>query len=258
MRTYLVTGAASGIGQATSELLKERGNNVVTTDLQDADIVADLSTVAGREHLISEAGRLAPGGLDGVIAVAGLPLPIPTTVAVNFFGMVATLEGLRPLLENSPAPRAVGVSSMASLWPSDETLVKHQLAGEEDLALQRAADLAKSETGGQLIYSSTKVAFSRWLRRASILPEWAGAEIPLNAIGPGTVVSGFTRETLSTEEGRQLLEQMVPMPLGGPAEAVVCAYLLAWLASAENTHVTGQVVFIDGGNDATLRGDSTW
>lgn len=258
MRTYLVTGAASGIGKATAELLRARGERVIGADLRDTDIIADLGTAEGRAHLAAETERLSGGALDGIIAVAGLPMPSPATVSVNYFGMVATFEALRALLAQSPAPRAVGVSSMASLWPSDPDLVALQLAGDEPGALRRVDELLSEDPASNLIYSSSKVAFSRWIRQNSVATEWAAAGIPLNAIGPGTVVSGFTEATLATEEGRAMLAQWVPMPLAGPAEAVTCAYLLAWLASEENTHVTGQVVFIDGGNDALVRGDATW
>jgi len=48
------------------------------------------------------------------------------------------------------------------------------------------------------------------------------------------------------------------MPLNGIAEPIVVAHLLAWLGSDENTHLCGQVVFVDGGGDAVIRGDSTW
>jgi len=48
------------------------------------------------------------------------------------------------------------------------------------------------------------------------------------------------------------------MPLNGIADAVVVARLLAWLNSAENTHLCGQIVYVDGGSDAVIRGDSVW
>ena len=51
---------------------------------------------------------------------------------------------------------------------------------------------------------------------------------------------------------------MVPMPLNGIFQPRDVAYLLAWLTSEENAHLCGQVVFIDGGSDAVIRGDSTW
>jgi NAD(P)-dependent dehydrogenase (short-subunit alcohol dehydrogenase family) len=63
---------------------------------------------------------------------------------------------------------------------------------------------------------------------------------------------------METEEARAGLAAMVPMPLNGFAEPIVVARLLAWLASEENTHLCGQVVFVDGGSDVVIRGDSVW
>lgn len=120
-RTALVTGSASGIGKATAETLADRGYTVIGADLHDADITADLTTTEGRTALVEEATRLSGGTLDAVLAIAGLAEPIAKTVAVNYFGMVSTLTGLRPLLTESDAPRAVGVASMASLIPVDDT-----------------------------------------------------------------------------------------------------------------------------------------
>lgn len=257
-RTYVVTGAASGIGKTTAELLSSRGEKVIGVDIKDADITVDLTTAEGRDTLVSEAKRLSGGQIDGVVAIAGLRAPIPATVGVNFFGMVATLEGLRPLLTGSSAPRAVGIASVASLHPVDDELVAAMSANDEAAALARAASLAETEEGDGLIYSSTKKAFAQWIRRTAPSEVWAGANIPLNAIAPGVIITPMTAPRLETEEGREQIRAAVPMPLNGFAEAIVPARLLAWLVSEENTHLCGQVVFIDGGSDAVIRSDSTW
>ena len=116
-RTYVVTGAASGIGQATATLLRNRGARVIGVDVRSVDVIADLSTPEGRQEAIDgilcEAGRR----LDAVIANAGLALPTATTVAVNYFGAVELLDGLRPALAAARAPRAVVTSSRDPLVP---------------------------------------------------------------------------------------------------------------------------------------------
>ncbi|MBM7502817.1 SDR family oxidoreductase [Agromyces aurantiacus] len=258
-RTYVVTGAASGIGRAASDLLAERGHRVIGVDLHDADVIADLTTADGRADLVAKVSQASGGTIDAVIANAGLATPTAKTVAVNFFGALATLEGLRPLLAASPAPRAVATASMASLFPPDDALLDALLAGDEPRAMARAAEL---ETGtpeeANSIYATTKRALARWIRRNAAAPEWAGAGIPLNAIAPGVVATPMTQDLIGTQEARDALLGMVPMPLNGIFEPRDCAYLLAWLTSEENAHLCGQVVFIDGGSDVVIRGDSTF
>jgi NAD(P)-dependent dehydrogenase (short-subunit alcohol dehydrogenase family) len=257
MRTVVVTGSASGIGRATKDLLAQRGDRVIGVDLHDADVTVDLTTTEGRADLVARVRALTGGTIDAVIANAGLAHPSPATIAVNYFGTVATLEGLQPLLIGSDAPRAVLTSSMASLMPFDGVLVQTALSGDESKALLRAAELVDAGQG-DLIYASSKVALSRWLRRVAATPEWAGVGIPLNAIGPGIVVTPMTQDSIATEEARAAIAQTVPMPLHGFMSPEVPARLFAWLVSPENTHLCGQVIFIDGGSDVVLRGDTTW
>ncbi|MBW8752524.1 MAG: reductase, partial [Propionibacteriales bacterium] len=47
MRTYVVSGAASGIGAATAALLTSGGDRVIGVDLHGADVQADLATADG-------------------------------------------------------------------------------------------------------------------------------------------------------------------------------------------------------------------
>lgn len=257
-RTYVVTGSASGIGKATRDLLLAQGEWVIGVDVAGADVSADLATGAGRARLVEEVSRLSGGSVDAVLAIAGLATPTPSTVAVNYFGTIATLEGLRPLLARSSAPRAVAVSSMAALFPPDDALLGLLAAGDETGALARASELASDPETGALIYGTAKRALSQWVRRHAASSDWAGASIALNAIAPGVVRTPMTADLTATAEGREQLAQMVPMPLNGFFEAKDAAELLVWLASETNAHLCGQVIYIDGGSDAVMRGDSVW
>ncbi|UKY53760.1 SDR family oxidoreductase [Streptomyces inhibens] len=256
-RTYLVTGAASGIGKATVAHLREQGHTVIGADLKGTDISADLATPDGRTELVDRARELTGGRLDAVIACAGLAHFIPLTVQVNYFGVIATLEGLRPLLTAGTDPRAVLISSVAAVHPTDQAIVDAALAGDEDATVS-AAQAAMDRGEGYAIYGSSKQAIARWVRRTAISDGWAAAGIPLNAVAPGTVVTPMTEPMLANPEVRKVVDASVPMPLHGHAHPEQVAPLLAWLTSPENTHVTGQVIYLDGGADAALRSDNTW
>lgn len=247
-RLIVVTGSASGIGAATARLAAQDAR-VIGVDRHDADVCVDLSTPDGRTGMVEEVRSLSDGAVDAVIACAGVASD--AAVAVNYFGMVATLIGLRSLLIGSAAPRAAGVASLASIHPVDQETVDACLRGDE------ASAQALSLQSGSA-YASSKAAFSRWVRRAAPSAEWAGAGIPLNCVSPGTVVTPLTAPMLADRDQAAYIDSVVPMPLNGHAQPEAVASLLLWLVSTDNSHVTGQNIFIDGGADAVLRGDTTW
>lgn len=258
-RTYVVTGSASGIGAATAKTLRDRGDRVIGIDLRDVEVEADLSTAAGRKDAATRAMELADGAIDGVIACAGISAPIAKTVSINYFGVTELLEHLVPALKKSDAPRAAVVSSMASLQANSAELVEAQLAGDEAKALEIAETyVAQGPEAGYTTYPSSKRALARWVRRESITPTWAGNGIALNAVAPGTVITPMTEKLLATPEGRAMVDANVPMPLNyhQPAQSIVD--VLVWLTNVENTHMAGQVIYCDGGADASLRGDDIW
>lgn len=257
-RTYVVTGAASGIGAATAELLRTQGHSVIGVDLAGVEVTGDLSTPAGRLAAAGAVIAAADGGIDAVIACAGISAPIAKTVAINYFGVTEFLTALLPSLSLADQPRAAVVSSMASLQPVSADLVDAALSGDENRALEIGDQLAATAEGGFLNYSSSKRALSRWVRRASVSEEWAGAGIPLNAVAPGTVITAMTAGLLASPEGLAQVDAAVPMPLNYHQPASSIAELLVWLTSPVNTHMAGQTIYCDGGADAVLRGDDIW
>jgi len=251
-RTYLVTGAASGIGFATTQYLRARDHRVITLDLHDADVVADLSTAEGRAAAVAGVIDHAGGVLDAVIACAGTAVMTGLVMRVNYFGTIALLEGLRPLLATSGSPRVVVISSIGVVFTAIDAAVEACLAGDEEAAA------AAAETNPILAYPSSKRALARWVRRTAPTSDWAGAGIALNAIGPGTVETPMIQELLDDPAGLAMIDSGVPMPLSGHARPGQIAPVLAFLTSEENTLITGQVLFVDGGADALIRGDDIW
>lgn len=251
-RTYVVTGAASGIGRATCALLAREGHRVVDVDLHDATVVADLATPRGRAALPEAVARITGGAVDAVVANAGVSRPPEGCVRVNYFGAVATLDGLRPMLACSPAPRAVVTASSTVLSAHDPGLVAACLAGDEDAAV------AAAPGAGLAAYPSSKRAVARWVRRQAPTAAWAGAGIALNAVAPGVVETPMTEPLLADAGMRALMDEAVPMPYGGRARPEHVAEALAFLAAPGTARITGQVLFVDGGADAVLRGDDPW
>jgi NAD(P)-dependent dehydrogenase (short-subunit alcohol dehydrogenase family) len=252
VRTYVVTGAASGIGRATCERLARDGHRVLDVDLAGTSIVADLATAAGRSAMVDAVARASGGAVDGVVANAGTTASPELCVRVNYFGAVATLEGLRPLLAGSPAPRAVATASSSILNANDPAVVEACLAGDEDAAVATAAGT------GLLGYPSSKRALARWVRRQAPSAGWAGAGIALNAVAPGVVQTPMTQALLDDDAMRPLVDEAVPLPYGGHAHPADVAELIAFLAAPTTVRITGQVVFVDGGADTVLRGDDVW
>ena len=254
-RTIAVSGAASGIGLALAGLLRDRGDRVIGIDRERGEVRADLSVPEGRRAAVREVLERCGGVLDGVAACAGISAPEPLAVQVNFFGVTELLEGLRPALAAAPAPRAAVVGSISGIRPVDRDVVAACLEAGEEEALRLARE-AVARDRGEMLYPSSKAALARWLRLAAVAPDWAGAGIPLNAIAPGVVHTPMTAPLFEDDAMRKIMDESVP--LHGDAGPEVVAEALAWLLSPGNSHMTGQVIYLDGGAEALRRGAAVY
>jgi NAD(P)-dependent dehydrogenase (short-subunit alcohol dehydrogenase family) len=140
-RTYVITGASTGIGRAAAELLDSRGHRVFAG--VRSDTAAEELRSAGSERLtplridVTDAGSIAAasemteamgsGGLDGLVNNAGIAVAAPMEfvpidelrhqIEVNLIGQVAVTQAFLPLLRPSRG-RIVNVSSIGGLVAS--------------------------------------------------------------------------------------------------------------------------------------------
>ena len=154
MKTYALTGGASGIGAAIKQHLVDDGHKVISIDIRDADIESDLSTAEGRSAAIEAVSAAASDGLDGFVACAGVGSHIENLgliPSVNFFGATDLVEGLRELLLKK-AGSVVLISSNSAPMDTDAEYVDALLSGADDeLDLLAALDALADYGGGDLI-----------------------------------------------------------------------------------------------------------
>jgi len=250
-RTIAVSGSASGIGLAVRERFEKSGLKVVGTDVHDAEVVADLSTAAGRAEAVARTIELAGGFLDGAVACAGLGphvLPLEAIIRVNYFGALAYLDGLLPALAQGEAPAAVAISSNgATLTPRNQEFVDLLLTDDEEASAAMAGTL-----DGATVYGMSKLAMTIGLRRRTAV--WAAEGVRLNAVAPGPVDTPLLQAGLDDKTLGPLIESL-PVPVGRRAGAHEIAGAVGFLLDPVNGFIHGSLLFVDGGSDALIRPD---
>lgn len=249
MGIYAMTGGATGIGAAIKAQLLSEGHEVIVVDIKDADIIADLSTAEGRASAVEGIRSRAPEGLDGFVPCAGLgpaARPYSLITRVNYFGAIATTEGLRDLLAKRKGSIVMISSNSAPMLPDDDYTAA-LLAGDED----KACALIDERDANQA-YAGSKRAVSQWLRSNSTA--YAQQGIRLNAVAPGITQTPLVDASNSDPEvGQAMKDFAASVPLGRVGQPADIAQVVCFLLSDKAAFVAGSIFFADGGHDAMLR-----
>lgn len=234
-KTILITGASSGIGQATAIESSKMGAKVVITGrnverLQETfcklegkghvQIVADINKEEDIERLVAECPVL-----DGFVNNAGRGLSKP----VNFI----KLDDLQDIFQTN----LFGVALLTKML-----LKKKKIANGASIVFTSSIS-SYMTAPGLSIYASSKAAVSAYMRTCAI--ELGVKGIRCNAILPGMVETKLINSGTYTDEDKKSDLNNYPLGRYGMPEDIARA--MVFLLSDASAWMTGAEMIVDGG-----------
>ncbi|MCU1401501.1 MAG: 3-alpha-hydroxysteroid dehydrogenase [Acidimicrobiales bacterium] len=244
----VVTGVASGIGEAAAQELASLGARVTGLDMKEPTVDVDkfISFNMSDKDSIEHAVTQIEGPVDALFNIAGISngagpwLPVFT---VNFIGFRHFTERVVPLMSAGGA--IASVSSLAAIDYYDNLDAVEQVLDIDDWdeLISWCHDHPDQFAGGG--YGLAKQAVIGYSMRKCI--EWAPG-IRLNCIGPAPTETPLLLDTVKGS-GKDWLDAF-PRPAGRNATALEQASVLIFLNSPAASYVSGQMIYTDGGYTA--------
>ncbi|MEZ4375347.1 MAG: SDR family NAD(P)-dependent oxidoreductase [Polyangiaceae bacterium] len=235
----VVTGAASGIGQACVELLIAEGARVMALDRAEFTSGAEICAacdVSDTEAVSASFQRAveAFGGLDVCIANAGI------------LGSLAMLEDLSAT--DWLDVLRVNVVGTFNCVQQSSIVMRKQGGG----AIVCTASVAGLRSGaGPIPYSASKAAVINLIQTSA--QQLAGSGVRVNAVCPGLVETGMTRMVFELARARGSegkIGQLNPLRRAGQPQEI--AQVALFLASDASSYLNGQAIAVDGGLSSSL------
>ncbi|GFG52421.1 short chain dehydrogenase [Mycolicibacterium agri] len=241
-RVALITGAASGIGQAIAVAVAAQGADVAAVDLPSADPQATLDAIGkcGRRAVFVGADVTSPDQMQAAVAQTERELG-PLTLAVNAAGIANACPAESMPLEQWQRVYDVDVTGVfVSCQAEAAAMLNHGRGSIVNISSMSGTIVNRGLL--QCHYNSAKAAVTHLSR--SLAMEWARRGIRVNALSPGYTA---TPMNLRPEMADRMNEYAEETPVGRIADPAEMGGPAVFLLSDAASFVTGIDLLADGG-----------
>lgn len=238
-KVAIVTGAASGIGEATARLFAQEGAKVVVADVSEVGIkrVAKEIMDEGGESLAVKVDVSQRQEVENMVAEA-----------IKQFGQIDILINNAGIFRDAMSWKMsdeqwdlVVKVNLTGTFLCSRSVIPHMRAQNQG-KIVNTSSISALGNPGQANYSASKAGIIALTKTLAL--ELARGNINVNCVAPGSINTPMTKD-MPQDILQKMVEEKVPLRrMGDPRDV---AKLHLFLASEDSSYITGQVIFIDGG-----------
>ena len=243
-KVALITGADSGIGQATAAMFAKAGADVCITFHTDEDGAKETKRhvkAAGRRALVMQCDVADSGSVQAAFDRTAVDLGSPDLLVANAglgMGGIPVAD-----MDDAKMMEVLQTDLLSPLFCARAFVRQRKAVGGAGRVIFIGSVAGHLPTPGSTPYGMAKAGVNSLVR--SLSREVAEDRINVNAIAPGLIETPMAQHRLDNPEQREKSMQNIPWRRPGRPEEI--AGLALFLASGAGDYVTGQTFVMDGG-----------